>query len=457
MDWLREKLRSVYGGQVACYSGRGGEIWDGQGWQRVSKEQIKHEFARENVKILLGTDAMSEGLNLQTCGMMINYDMPWNPMRVEQRIGRIDRIEQRYPEVWIRNYFYEDTVEANVYKALEGRITWFETVVGTLQPILARVARLIQETAMAAPNTRPQRLADALEDIKRQLDEQQVDVLDLDKWLALDEDPPAKAGSIPVTRHELERALLTSPRSRDLFRAHGQIAGAYWLTLDDHATAVTFEQDVFAAHPEELRLLAYGETTFHRLLAKLCPAAEPQLPPWVARFTSEDPPLRGWWRLDGQAAIPRETLAALVESLSAKSVPVDPSARSVAFHSFERQVAAIKTRELTAAALRHKAKQEALRERGRQLLLHATYLDVALSGAEAPLLGPEAVINLRRHGFPFSALIAAVTIRGIEPSITDPLWEEAQGLSAEALRRRFEEAKKRAKELVAELQAIVKR
>ncbi len=98
MDWLRERLRVVYGSQVACYSGRGGEVWDGQVWRKTPKEDLKTAFAEEKIKILLGTEAMSEGLNLQTCGMMINYDMPWNPMRVEQRIGRIDRIEQRYPE-----------------------------------------------------------------------------------------------------------------------------------------------------------------------------------------------------------------------------------------------------------------------------------------------------------------------------------------------------------------------
>ena len=76
-----------------------------------------------------------------------HYDMPWNPMRVEQRIGRVDRIGQRYAEVWVRNYFYEGTVEAQVYRALEDRIDWFENVVGRLQPILGQVGRLIQSAA----------------------------------------------------------------------------------------------------------------------------------------------------------------------------------------------------------------------------------------------------------------------------------------------------------------------
>ena len=114
MDYLRDKLRHVYGAQVACYSGRGGERWDGKAWVGTSKENIKTAFReRQDIKILLCTESASEGLNLQTCGVLINFDLPWNPMRVEQRIGRIDRIGQVYPDVWIRNYFYEDTVEAD--------------------------------------------------------------------------------------------------------------------------------------------------------------------------------------------------------------------------------------------------------------------------------------------------------------------------------------------------------
>ena len=98
MDYLRDKLRHVYGAQVACYSGRGGERWDGKAWVGTSKENIKTAFReRQDIKILLCTESASEGLNLQTCGVLINFDLPWNPMRVEQRIGRIDRIGQVYP------------------------------------------------------------------------------------------------------------------------------------------------------------------------------------------------------------------------------------------------------------------------------------------------------------------------------------------------------------------------
>jgi hypothetical protein len=79
MDFLREQLRELYGNQVACYSGRGGELWrDGQ-WTVVPKEVIKTRFREGDIKILLCTESASEGLNLQTCGVLFNYDLPWNP------------------------------------------------------------------------------------------------------------------------------------------------------------------------------------------------------------------------------------------------------------------------------------------------------------------------------------------------------------------------------------------
>lgn len=67
MDFLREQLRQSYGSQVACYSGRGGERWDGVMWTPVTKEEIKNAFREgKEIKVLLCTEAASEGLNLQT-------------------------------------------------------------------------------------------------------------------------------------------------------------------------------------------------------------------------------------------------------------------------------------------------------------------------------------------------------------------------------------------------------
>ena len=69
--------------------------------------------------VLLCTEAAAEGLNFQFCDALINYDMPWNPMRVEQRI---DRLGQQHEIIRIVNLHYEDTVETDVYRALRSRI-----------------------------------------------------------------------------------------------------------------------------------------------------------------------------------------------------------------------------------------------------------------------------------------------------------------------------------------------
>ncbi|WP_237402083.1 helicase-related protein, partial [Francisella tularensis] len=106
-------------------------------------------FREGKAEILLCTDAAAEGLNLQFCGALINYDMPWNPMRVEQRIGRIDRLGQLYDNIKIINLHYEDTVESDIYLALRERIGLFSQYVGKLQPILATLPKSIANAALS--------------------------------------------------------------------------------------------------------------------------------------------------------------------------------------------------------------------------------------------------------------------------------------------------------------------
>ena len=92
MDFLREELLKDGDTRAMCFSGRGGEIpaVDGS-WHRIGRDEAKRRFRDREADVLLCTDAAAEGLNFQFCGALVNYDMPWNPMRVEQRIGRIDR------------------------------------------------------------------------------------------------------------------------------------------------------------------------------------------------------------------------------------------------------------------------------------------------------------------------------------------------------------------------------
>ncbi len=111
------------------------------------KEESVRRF-RERDQILVSTEAGGEGRNFQFCHLMVNYDLPWNPMRVEQRIGRLDRIGQKRP-VRIYNLFCEDTVEERVLEVLEYRIGLFQESVGSLDPILGEVERDIERLVLS--------------------------------------------------------------------------------------------------------------------------------------------------------------------------------------------------------------------------------------------------------------------------------------------------------------------
>jgi hypothetical protein len=128
---------------LGCYSGAGGAVWDGAQWKTVTKDAIARTLQSGDLAVLLCTDAASEGLNLQAAGAVINYDLPWNPSKVEQRIGRIDRIGQKYPEIRVINLFLKDSVDEQVYRALRHRCGLFEHFVGAMQPVLARARRML--------------------------------------------------------------------------------------------------------------------------------------------------------------------------------------------------------------------------------------------------------------------------------------------------------------------------
>ena len=91
-------------------------------------------------RVLLTTEVGSEGLDFQFCDTIFNYDLPWNPMRVEQRIGRIDRYGQTREQVRIYSFFLADTIEERILERLYTRIRIFEESVGDLEPILGPIA-----------------------------------------------------------------------------------------------------------------------------------------------------------------------------------------------------------------------------------------------------------------------------------------------------------------------------
>ena len=143
LEYLRDNLVSHFGKSLGCYSGVGGQRWDGESWKQVTKDEITKALHGGEIRALICTDAASEGLNLQAAGAIINYDLPWNPSKVEQRIGRIDRIGQKLTDVRVVNLFLKDSVDDKVYRALRARCGLFEHFVGPMQPVLAKAGKML--------------------------------------------------------------------------------------------------------------------------------------------------------------------------------------------------------------------------------------------------------------------------------------------------------------------------
>ncbi len=104
---------------------------------RADKERAIAAF-RDEAPVLLSTESAGEGRNLQFCHVMVNMDLPWNPMQIEQRLGRLHRVGQEH-DVLLTNLVASGTIEEQVLRVLEGKINLFELVVGELDMILGRV------------------------------------------------------------------------------------------------------------------------------------------------------------------------------------------------------------------------------------------------------------------------------------------------------------------------------
>ena len=148
------------------------ELFTGRGWEvsvfhgemnADAKDRAIEQFKKNSgSQVLISTEAGGEGRNLQFCHFLVNYDLPWNPMKVEQRIGRIDRIGQTQP-ISIFNLWVKDTVEERVLDILENRIRLFEETVGGLDPILGDAENIesdIQKIMSAAADNLEAVLAD---------------------------------------------------------------------------------------------------------------------------------------------------------------------------------------------------------------------------------------------------------------------------------------------------------
>ena len=163
--WLADQLAHELPDEaVGVYAGadRSGVMRRGA-FEPRRRDDLKEAVRRSELRLLLGTDAASEGLNLQRLGTLINLDLPWNPSRLEQRKGRIQRIGQVRPEVDVCNLRYADSVEDRVRGLLSERLENISRLFGqlpdTLEDVWIKVAlgeiEEAKQTIDATPDEHP--------------------------------------------------------------------------------------------------------------------------------------------------------------------------------------------------------------------------------------------------------------------------------------------------------------
>lgn len=149
------------------------------GFGRGKKDWMKDLFSKR-ARVLVATESGGEGINLQFCHYMINFDLPWNPMRLEQRIGRIHRLGQEN-NVQIFNLSTSNTIEAHIVELLQEKIRMFESVIGGLDYIVgdssapAKLEKNILDWAMTSETQEEfkQKLNDFSDDLLTTLEQSQ--------------------------------------------------------------------------------------------------------------------------------------------------------------------------------------------------------------------------------------------------------------------------------------------
>ena len=136
--WVASEIAKTHPDQVvAVYAGAGKSgLFRGEEFSTIEREYIKDAVKRHEIKIVVATDAACEGLNLQTLGTLINVDLPWNPSKLEQRLGRIKRFGQARRTVDMLNLVYAQTRDEKVYSVLSRRLKDKFDIFGSLPDTL---------------------------------------------------------------------------------------------------------------------------------------------------------------------------------------------------------------------------------------------------------------------------------------------------------------------------------
>lgn len=173
LEYLRKRLEATeYRGRVALIHG---DIAT-----RDRQRIIKKFRQTSSIKILLSSEVGGEGLDFEFCNVIFNYDLPWNPMRVEQRIGRLDRYGQRHEKILIYNFSMVGTIDDEILSRLYGRINVFERYIGDLDAILGDQIAELTKDIFNTRLTRQQKIR-KIEKVAENIARRQKDLEDFEK------------------------------------------------------------------------------------------------------------------------------------------------------------------------------------------------------------------------------------------------------------------------------------
>jgi hypothetical protein len=252
-------------------------------------------------------------------------------MRVEQRIGRIDRIGQRYPKIRVVNLAYRDTVEADVYFALGQRINLFEGLVGRLQPILSRLPKQFEAVTLEKQENRDAARHRLMADLEQTAREAENTTLDIDEVSAdVLEMPKLPAPSMTLT--ELDQAFNHPGVLPPGYEWRRLDVGSYALRLPgmDHEVRVTTQAEVFDDHFESHLFLSPGGPLFEGIASQCLADGQPGKSESEGKVWLVSEPSGGLCRFlvrrDGQTA-PCDSLGSLLKAIEddAASGPLDAS------------------------------------------------------------------------------------------------------------------------------------
>ncbi|MDV7143514.1 helicase-related protein [Tropicimonas sp. TH_r6] len=292
VDELRARMPSAL---VGTFSGAGGSQYDPNTGTMISKTRtaITQNFVREEIDVLICTDAAAEGLNLQTADLLINFDLPWNPAKVEQRIGRIDRIGQKYQKIEVANYAYAGSAEERVYGRLLSRLAEAGLIVGPQQIALLPVTEAdfrVLENPHATQEELQRIELEAAERLKRAKAAAQAleippkELQDFYRAWERDHD-----FSSPVTLQDIDIALQTlSNVDQSLLSPTANPSVFAFRRQNGHVTFLTTSRDVFNNPPQDIRtnleFASYGADAFEEILESIPEHA----PSWMKRLCVSD-------------------------------------------------------------------------------------------------------------------------------------------------------------------------